>query len=146
MYKTVNEILNHNKSISRLSDGEYMLIGGESIGFQNYNEILAKRLKDILNSDENNLLVGIYFPFKKKDLKPFRDFEVNYWNDFFNCHKFDMLKIFNFSKRYYSTDITRFYLKLKDKSKIPKYISKFRKIWGGRDVLVVEGEISRGFN
>ena len=39
--------------------------------------------------------------------------------------------------------ITKFYLKLKDVSKLPKYISNLRKIWGGRDVLMIEGEISR---
>ena len=140
---TINEILYHNKSISRYGDGEYLIIHGRNIKFQKYDKILAKRLKEILKSDEKNLLVGIYFPFKKKELDLYRDFEANYWRTLCNVHKFEMLKLININKRYYSAGITKFYLKLKDKSRIPKYISKFKKIWGGRDVLIIEGEISR---
>ena len=140
---TIKEILFHNKSIARYGDGEYIIIKGRSISFQKYDKILAKRLKEILISNDKNLLVGIYFPFRKKELDLYNDFEVNYWRSFCNSHKFDMLNIINLNKRYYSAGITKFYLKLKDKSKLPKYISNFRKIWGGRDVLMVEGEISR---
>ena len=140
---TINEILVHNKSIGRYGDGEYAIIFGHSISFQKYDEILAKRLKEILISDDKNILVGIYFPFRKKELDLYRDFEVRYWRSFCNGYKFKMLKILNLNKRYYSMGITKFYLKLKDVSKLPKYISNLRKIWGGRDVLMIEGGISR---
>ena len=36
-----------------------------------------------------------------------------------------------------------FYHKFKDKSHVPKHIKKLKKIWEGRDILIVEGEKSR---
>ena len=96
---TINEILYHNKSISRYGDGEYLIIHGRNINFQKYDKILAKRLKEILRSDEKNLLVGIYFPFKKKELDLYRDFEVKYWRSLCNAYKFEMLKLINLNKR-----------------------------------------------
>ena len=53
------------------------------------------------------------------------------------------MKILDKNKIYYSSDITRFYDKYKDKSNVPKYIKKFKKIWEGRDILIVEGEKTR---
>ena len=46
-------------------------------------------------------------------------------------------------RKYYSAAISRFYSHLKDKSKAYKYISKLKKIWEGRDVLLIEGEKTR---
>ena len=105
---TINEILYHNKSIARYGDGEYIIIEGGGISFQKYDKILAKRLKEILISNEKNLLVGIYFPFRKKELDLYRDFEANYWRALCNGHKFKMLKLINLNKRYYSAGITKF--------------------------------------
>ena len=61
---TLNEIINKNKSITRIGDGELFLINGVGIRFQDYNRNLSQRLLKILNSKENNLLVGInrYIP------------------------------------------------------------------------------------
>ena len=140
---TIREIVYKNKSIARYGDGEYIIIFGGGISFQDYTKELSKRLLEILKSDEKNLLVGIYFPIKKKELDLYRDFEAGYWNSYCNNRKFDMLKILNLNKKYYSAGISKFYLKLKDKSGLPKYISNAKKIWGGRDTLIVEGEISR---
>jgi hypothetical protein len=55
--ETLNEIIINKKSITRFGDGEYRLIFGENAGLQKYNETLAKRLLDILNSDEKNLFI-----------------------------------------------------------------------------------------
>jgi glycosyltransferase family protein len=46
-------------------------------------------------------------------------------------------------KKYYSSAISRFYSHIKDRSKIYKYIPKLKKIWEGRDVLMIEGEKTR---
>ncbi len=67
--KTLNEIIVNRKSITRFGDGEYRIIYGEKAGFQNYNETLSKKLLEILNSDEKNLLIGINITYKKKGFK-----------------------------------------------------------------------------
>ena len=64
----MNEIIKYNKSISRFGDGEFSIIYGQGIGFQEYNRNLSKRLLEIINNNnEDNLLVGINFPYKKKN-------------------------------------------------------------------------------
>ena len=142
---TLNEIIKYKKSISRFSDGEFFIIDGRGIRFQEYNKNLSKRLLEIINNNniEDNLLVGIDFPYKKKELDLYIDYEVKYWTNFFSENKFKLLKILNKNKKYYSSDITRFYFKFKDKSNVPKHIAKLKKIWEGRDILIVEGEKSR---
>jgi glycosyltransferase family protein len=141
--KTLNEIIKYKKSISRLGDGEYHIIFGQNITFERYNNILSKRLSEVLNSNEKNLLVGLFFPYKKKQLDLYRDSVVKYWREWLYKNKYRLLNILNKNKKYYSSDITRFYTNFKDKSGVPKYIKKFKKIWEKRNILIVEGEKSR---
>jgi glycosyltransferase family protein len=141
--ETLKEIIRHKRSISRYGDGEFSIIFGESINFQNFDRNLSKRLIDILNSNEKNLLIGIFLPYKKKELNLFRDSVSKFWIDWLSGYKFRLLKILNKNKKYYSSEITRFYSNLKDKSEVPKFIKKLRKIWEGRDLLIIEGDKSR---
>jgi glycosyltransferase family protein len=140
---TIDEIIKHNKSIARYGDGEYLLMFGLSIFFQKYSLELAERLIEILNSKEENLLIGIYFPIKKSELDLYTDIEKNYWKRFTERHKLDLLKIIQMDKKFYSAGISKFYLKKKDKSGIGKYVLKLKKIWEGRDVVIIEPEISK---
>ena len=140
--KTLNEIIYNNKSIARFGDGEYSIIlGGKSI-FQSYDPILSKRLFQVLNSNEKNLLIGINVPYRKKDLEERSDSSISYWDYFFPRYKINMSKIIK-KKKYYSALISRFYTLFKDKSNSLQYIRKLKKIWDKRDVLIIEGEKSR---
>ena len=65
--ETLHEIINNNKSISRFGDGEFNLIFGRSISFQKANKLLSKRLKNILESNEEGLLIGLPDPFTLKN-------------------------------------------------------------------------------
>ena len=51
---TLNEILNHNKSISRFGDGEFNLIWGGNNGFEKYNKELIKFLYLYLRETNEN--------------------------------------------------------------------------------------------
>ena len=67
--ETLNEMIKNKKSISRFSDGEFYLIYGSSIRFQEYDKNLSKRLLEIIQNNNKNkkLLVGIDFAYKKKN-------------------------------------------------------------------------------
>ena len=140
---TVNKIINDNSSISRFGDGEFNLIYGNNIGFQVYNKTLVNRLILILNSNEKNLLIGINIPYKKKDLKLFKNKVIKYYKNFFYEYKFKNEKILNKEKKYYSAYITRFYIDYKNNKDTGRYIKKLKKIWDNKDVLIIEGEESR---
>ena len=127
---TLNEIIYHNKSIARYGDGEYNIIFGHNIIFQKYSKDLSQRLLEILNCEEKNLLIGIYYPIKKrKELDLYTNIEVSFWRRYSYYNKFNLFKIINQSKKFYSSGISRFYRKFKDKSGAPKYITKIKKIW-----------------
>ena len=139
---TLNEIVKNHKSISRFGDGEMEMIFGGRISFQKKDNSLGKRLYEVLNSNETNLLIGLYFPYQKKFLNSLFEFDFKFWKKWLYNNKFRMLNMLK-KRKYYSTDISRFYTNIKDKSKVYKYIPKLKKIWEGRDVLVIEGEKTR---
>ena len=114
--KTLNEIIYNRKSITRFGDGEYKIIFGGKANFQSYNKTLSKRLLNILNCNENNLLIGINIPYRKKDLEERSDSSHKMWEKFFKVNKIKMSKIINKKKKYYSSLISRFYSAFKDKS------------------------------
>ena len=140
---TLNEIIKNNSSISRFGDGEFLLIFGVKIPFQIPNPKLKKRLKEILISNEKNLLIGI-LPYKIENMKKFKENEKNFILRFYGNHKYDLLKIINKNKIYYSTLFSRFYMPYKNNNNYAKiYIKNLKKIWNNKDVLIIEGEQSR---
>ena len=141
-YKTLDEIINKNKSISRYGDGEFKFLFGKNLGFQKYNKELSKRLLEILNSKEKNLLIGINLPYKPKIMDAFNLHAQNYYKSWLRKYRFLLAKILK-NKKYYSSRITRFYIDLKSKENVPNFIKKLKKIWEKRDVVIVEGEKSR---
>lgn len=140
--ETLNEIITKNKSISRFGDGELILILGEDIGFQRYDQNLSAKLFKILNIKEKNLLIGINLPYKLRNLNRLNLFAKNYYKFFLRLRRFKFAKLF-LNREYYSSMITRFYMDLKSKRKVPKYIKKLKKIWDKRDVVIIEGDKSR---
>ena len=138
--ETVDEIIKNKKSISRFGDGEFYLIFGKNIRFQKNNKIIRDKLVKILKNNEKNLLVGII---QYKTLNKLLNYENEFWSNFLDKYKFQLVKVLNKKKKYYSSTISRFYLRYKDKSKMYKYIKKLKKIWENRDILIIEGEKSR---
>lgn len=140
---TLDEIIIHNRSISRFGDGEFNLINGNENPFQEYNKKLCKKLKCILKSNEEGLLIGINFPYKKYQLDRYTDNVKEYYINYINNNKYNIYKLLKKYKQYYSSSITRFYIDFKDKDGIQNYIKKLKKIWDKRDIVIIEGEMSR---
>ena len=140
---TLNAIIYNKKSIARIGDGEFELIFGRGIRFQRPDKKLSQRLKNVLQSDEEGLLIGIPDTFNIEILDNFKDLSRRYWIKWLNKNKFNLIKLFEKNKIYYSHLITRFYIDYKDHTGLDKYIKKLKKIWDKKDVLIIEGEKSR---
>ena len=140
---TLKKIVNNNSSISRIGDGEFSLIFGKNIGFQKYNRTLAKRLIQVINSNEKNLLIGINVPYQNRVLKLYKTKTIKFYEKYFYKYKFKIAKILNKNKIYYSSFISRFYIFYKKKKGIEKYIKQLKKIWDKKEVLIIEGRQSR---
>ena len=141
--KTLDEIIYNHKSIARFGDGEYRIIFGKNAFFQKYNKTLAKKLYDVLNCKEKNLLIGINIPWRKKEFEERSNASKRMWENFFHQYKINISNIINKNKKYYSSTISRFYSTFKDRTNILKFIQKLKKIWDKRDVLIIEGEQTR---
>ena len=141
--ETIEELLKGRKSIARFGDGEFDMIYGIGMKYQKYNEKLSKRLKEVLFSNEEDLLVGIYDTINYKFVDKYVDFAQNFWRGWLKEYQFKLLKILSKNKQYYSTAISRFYIDFKDKSGTAEYVKKLKKLWDGRDVVIIEGEQSR---
>lgn len=138
--KTLKELVNYKKSISRFGDGEFKLMFGKNLKFQKKNKLLAQRLIEVLQSNEKGLLIGINIPIKKRYLE--EKLNKFTWSRKMNKYKFIIAKLLN-KKKYYSSNISRFYMHLKDKTKVSKYIKKLKKLWDKKDIIIIEGEYTR---
>lgn len=139
--ETIN-LLNKNKySLSRFGDGEFNIIWGNSIGFQEYDESLAKRLKYILKSNNENILIGI--PDSFENLEKFEDEPKKFWSNYMIINRNKIIKLLNSEKIYCDSFITRFYLPYKDKKQSSNQILNIKEIWNNRKVVFVEGSLTR---
>ena len=98
---TLNEIIFNNKSISRLGDGEFDLIFGESLGFQDYNKSLCNRLLNILNSNDSGILIGLNIHYNLEDLEKYTEEAKNYYIFWTNKFKIQLVKIINIIEKNY---------------------------------------------
>lgn len=141
METTIKKIYMDRYSISRYGDGEFSLIFGNSLPFQDYNEKLAKKLLQILNSNQKKHLVGI--PNVFGNLDDFNEKSKNFWNDYLLGNRKKIYGVLDKRKVFYDAQITRIYINRKDKHKSFFYLSELKKIWDGKRILIVEGEFTR---
>lgn len=141
--ETIEKIVSENKSISRYGDGEFDFIYKKGMNYQKYDEKLAKRLEEVLKSNEKDLLIGIPNIVNIEYVNEYTGFAVEFWPKWLNEYKFKLLRILDRRKQYYSASITRFYLDYKDKSNKSEYVKKIKQIWDNKDVVIIEGTQSR---
>lgn len=141
--ETIDKIVKDKASIARFGDGEFDMICGVGMKYQKYDKKLAKRLKQVLESNEKGLLIGINNVIDLKYSEKYNDFANNFWQKWLHDNKFKLLKLLSKNKQYYSSNITRFYMDYKDKSGVGDYVKNLRRIWDNQDVVIVEGEYSR---
>ena len=140
--ETISEIVNQRKSISRFGDGEFRLIlPNENLKFQEENQLLTEKLKEVLTSNLENHLVAI--PESFHSVKAFKLNVKYFWIGFINKYGNQLSPYFNKGKTYGNAFISRFYLDYENKSHVEKTIKNLKKIWQNKDVLIIEGEFSR---
>ena len=135
---SINYILEHRCSVSRFGDGEFDIIEGRKEGYQEPNEHLSKLLIEVLQSDVPNHMIGIPRPLKDTTMltKESKDF----WERYFLIHHGKSVRTYLFPhKTYLDTQLSRFYIELKDKEHSKKIFTNLRKIWDKRDIVIVEG-------
>lgn len=133
------EAVRSGKSLARFGDGELGIIcRGRNIGFQSANNRLGMELQRVLRSENENCLIGLPGFFdgmknRKLESRLFWTYTlVRNWKKWSKLIKRD--------KIYADTQATRFYINYRDTAFSERVIEKWKEVWNGRRVLVVEGE------
>lgn len=138
---TINKIVKEQYSISRYGDGEFSLILGESLPFQRYDEELAQRLKEILNSRSSRHLVAIPNVFGSLD--DFSEKSQQWWKEYLLGHRKQIYHLLDMNKTYYDAQMTRIYINRKNRQYSRQRFEMLKKLWEGKNILIIEGVLSR---
>ncbi len=143
--KAIELIINEGKSMSRFGDGEFAVIAGDNRQkFQRADSKLGERLKQVLASDLDNLILCIADTYG--DLSKYNDdcrYNIRaYMSEAVRAQHYELLDM---DRTYYDTYVTRPYASYVDNNTdAPKNrFNKLKKIWQGRKLLIVEGEKTR---
>lgn len=140
-YDTADEIISKKYSVSRYGDGEFKLIYGKDLLFQQYDKELQQRLIEILKSNLNNHIVCI--PRQIVDTSELNERSKYYWENYLNLNRYKIYKVLDRQKIYYDAFITRFYIDYEDKKKAKLRIEKLKQLWSEQEIVIIEGYNSR---
>lgn len=141
--KSVDKLINEKCCLARFGDNEFELICGRlRTNYQNINSKLAERLKQVLNSDMDNLMIAIadnYTSLAKYTDDAAREIRKYLTEDVRKDH----MKLLNSEKTYYDAYLSRPYIMYRDKKTAKDRFDHIRQLWNNEDVLIVEGEYTR---
>ncbi len=142
---SIQEMIDNKKSMARFGDGEFAIICGHNRQpFQKVDEQLGKRLKQVLQSEISNLMIGIADNYG--NLEKFTEFAANgirlYMQD---SVRREHMQLLSRDKVYYDAYLSRPYVMLRDKfTDAPrKRFDHLKQIWKDRNVIMIEGEQTR---
>lgn len=142
---TIECIINGKKSMARFGDGEFAIMCNKKRQpFQHLDEKLADRLKEVIQSDEDGLLIGIadnygslsaYNAVGKRGIRYYMTDETRKEHrEFLDLHR-----------RYHNAYISRPYVIYADNlTNAPqKRFQNLKRIWENRNIIFVEGTLTR---
>lgn len=141
--EVINSIINEKKSLCRFGDGEFMwMLNIESkYLFQNCSNDLSRKLIEIINKKNDNLLFGI--PKGIIDSSECNLQAKMHWKITKNKYFGDICKMIPADKYYCNASITRPYIDYKEKKYSGNRFNNLRRIWDKKDVVIVEGRDSK---
>ncbi len=137
--------ISHEKlSISRYGDGEFMIMYGKSIKFQNFDKNLQERLEEILyKNNEKGFKVCIPNIYKFKETRKIKYDEEVFWLEQIRKYPQIYLNKKLQNSLYLDSFISRFYIRYKNNKESGDYLKQLRSLWGNKKIIIVEGEFSR---
>lgn len=135
--KTLTALEQENFSFLRFGDGEIAIINGYGIPFQEANEELGKRLKELLVAQEEGLRIGIPYYY----LHPIKNMNIFVQNFTYALGKQRKFLIANCSKTgtYIDTCLTQVYQTYAEYD-FENYYARMQMLLEGKDVTVICGE------
>ncbi|MCI9488659.1 MAG: DUF1792 domain-containing protein [Dorea sp.] len=139
----LQKILNSGGSLCRFGDGEFEIMRGKARPwFQKTNQNLSFRLKEVLESDEENIMIAVADNFGS--LACYTEEAADAIREYLSGGtRKAVLRMLNKQRTYYDAYVTRAYLMYQDKKHAERIFDLFKEIWKDRNVLIVEGRYSR---
>ncbi len=141
MEETIEHVIVSHCSISRFGDGEIKLSCGRDLAFQPCSPLLKRRMREVLASNLPNHEVCV--PEIFGDLSMFTAEALSHWKLHLGQYRPQWYRLLDRHRRYYNAFISRCYMMWNDKSRVPRCFELMKRIWAGRDVLLIEGGKSR---
>lgn len=147
--ETIAHILRTNCSVARFGDGEFeMLLQSDcDLGFQVRNGALSERMKQVLGNRNPNLLICI--PYTLNDLRGRTKHSRMFWYSWGKRND-QHRRIVELIRQcqpdeyaYGDSQITRPYIAYATAAHGARIFPMLRKLWDGRGILFVEGEMTR---
>ena len=143
---TIRKIMEDRVSIARFGDGEFKwLLGIAQSSFQNHDEGLSMRLKEVLaDSETANMLICIPEIFKREE--PWTASTRNFWRNFFYNYQADVARHLDIAGLYgCAAGLTRCYMEYENKesSLVAERFNSLKQVWHRRNILIVEGETTK---
>jgi len=140
--KDTVKLLNNKKiSIARFGDGEFDVIDGNGRRFQQYDENLANRLGEVLDSCDDRIAVGIPNIFRFRPLMSLKVESRIFWLNY--LRKSYSIAHIKRNKVYYDSLFTRFYITYRTPQNAKRMIPELKRLWEGAQIVIVEGENNR---
>lgn len=141
----IERIIKEGKSMCRFGDGEFAVMSGhERPKFQRPDEKLAKRLIEVLHSQNDNILICIADNYG--DLSKYNDTgRYNIRAYMTKQVRKEHYSLLDMNRSYYDAYVTRPYADhLDNNTDAPKKrFEHLKQIWNARDILIIEGEKTR---
>lgn len=135
-------ILTEKKSLCRFGDGELEIMQKrERAWFQNVDEDLSRRLGEVFDSNEEQVIIALADDFGCLDAytKECQD-AIREYLDHGIREKLE--ELFQPNRVYYDAYVTRPYYMYRDKRHAERIFALFRRVFGNRNLFLVEGEQS----
>ncbi len=141
--EAVEKIIRQEKSLVRFGDGEFeLMMMRKRAGFQAVNQDLAERLKQILVSSHENILVALadnYGSLKKYTTEAAEDIREYLTPEVRREH----MSLIDRDRIYYDAYLSRPYILYEDKTMAGRRFAQLKKIWEGKRILIIEGDKTR---
>ena len=144
--KTIKYIRKNRCSISRYGEGEFNIMFWTSkIAFQQQDDVLANKMKDVLKNVNPNLLLCV--PKAIVSHRGYKGYAKKWWKEWcLTKQKKAVCEIKALvGDNYVFGDalVTRPYMDYISRRRASRIFSELKKLWENKDILIVEGEQTR---
>ncbi len=141
--EAIDRICGERASLVRFGDGEFSLMKMQQRAkYQETDGKLARRLQEVLHANVDNLLVAIADIYGS--LERFTESAAEAVRHYLTPDvRAEHMELLEPDRTYYDALLSRPYVMFKDKEKAGERFESLKRIWEGRDVVIIEGSRTR---